>query len=210
MLDIFILKDYCTQDKFFNASVDEYDNIEIYFMFYFDFRGRYYLHSPVSPTSNKFCRLILNYGVSHVDELKNKITFLSKIIHEYMTDIQLIKDKFFIKNNSSAVNESIFWLMISISKFTIDKSKENSIKDAIRCAFRTINNPDEIQDIADIAEFNYNMKTLKSLKNDLFLKRCVIKDATASFFQNLIRILGARDDETRKIANLLSLDRMYD
>jgi hypothetical protein len=59
-------------------------------------------------------------------------------------------------------------------------------------------------------EFNYYTKILENLGQENIIKRCLIKDATASFFQNLIRILGAKDEEAKKIANLSSEDTWYD
>jgi hypothetical protein len=83
--------------------------------------------------------------------------------------------------------------MITIGKLAIDKSKiKITIGDFIKSANSLIDN-DVLSDVLDIAEYRLCIKMLNSLKNDRILRRCLVKDATASFFQNLMRILGAKD-----------------
>jgi hypothetical protein len=43
-----------------------------------------------------------------------------------------------------------------------------------------------------------------SYKNENIKKTCILKDATASFLQNLIRIVGYKNKESLKYANLYS------
>jgi len=61
-------------------------------------------------------------------------------------------------------------------------------------------------DSMDILEFNHYIKMINSLRNEKIIKRCLLKDATASFVQNIIRLVGAKDEESKKIANLNSLE----
>jgi len=64
----------------------------------------------------------------------------------------------------------------------------------------------ELDDDLDIVELRYYIKIINNLKDDLIVKRCLVKDATASFFQNLIRILGHKNEYAKKVANLDSED----
>jgi hypothetical protein len=65
-----------------------------------------------------------------------------------------------------------------------------------------INNVINFTNILDKAEYQYYIKILNSMNKLFILRRCLIKDATASFFQNLMRVLGAKDEYSKKIANL--------
>jgi len=40
----------------------------------------------------------------------------------------------------------------------------------------------ELDDDLDIVELRYYIKIINNLKDDLIVKRCLVKDATASFF----------------------------
>jgi hypothetical protein len=77
-------------------------------------------------------------------------------------------------------------------------------------ALNLIKNRNNLLDLLDIIEFNYYFEILKSLNDEVIIKRCLLKDATASFFQNLIRILGAKNDAAAEIANLKSNENWYD
>jgi hypothetical protein len=52
----------------------------------------------------------------------------------------------------------------------------------------------------------YHSIILKEIQNDIFLKRYVSKDATASCYQHLILCLGPKNSESLKLCNLKSLD----
>lgn len=208
LYDIFLLEKYIKFKKFEN-KIDEFGNIQIYFMFFFDFRGRIYYNSPVSPTSNKFCRLIFNYGP--VDLSKKFVhSELSIIIGTYISIISIFKRKVGIVVNSDKINEIVFWLMISIGKISINKDSDDTyIINFLSKAIEMLEKTDFLDDF-DLAEFNYYLKIAGSLNDKIVLRRCLIKDATASFFQNLIRVLGCERREILKIANLLSKDKWYD
>jgi hypothetical protein len=68
------------------------------------------------------------------------------------------------------------------------------------------NDGKELTSTIDIVEFNHYKTILLSFKNDKILKRWVLKDATASFIQNLIRLMGYKDENSLKLANLNSED----
>jgi hypothetical protein len=93
--------------------------------------------------------------------------------------------------------------MISIGKITIKKKKKIEIKEFLENSIETIKNP-QIEDYIDKIELNHMIKIINSLKDEKIFKRCILKDATASFFQNLIRILGPKNDEISETANLNS------
>lgn len=209
--DIFLLYDYCCKNELMISSASVNKNIEVYFMFYFDFRGRFYYDSPVSPTNNRYCRFIYNYGTIDISTAVFNPTKLSVIIENYWNYIGLVKKIFNIDSDFPIVNEAIFWLMISIGKIKINKNiKHIGIKEFLDSAVCLLNKTEILTDRLDKVEFYYYLASLHSLKNEKVLQRCLVKDATASFFQNLIRILGSKNDDIAKVANLQSTTHWYD
>lgn len=69
-------------------------------------------------------------------------------------------------------------------------------------AITLLNNKKELKKIIEIVEINYLEECLKNLAEVRVIKRTIQKDATASFIQNLIRILGPKDEISLKYANL--------
>jgi hypothetical protein len=57
----------------------------------------------------------------------------------------------------------------------------------------------------DEIEFEHYFRILENMRDGVLVKRVILKDATASFIQNLIRLLGNKDDDSLKYANLKSL-----
>lgn len=198
-------------EKFFeNKHMGENKNIQVFFMFFFDFRGRFYHDSVISPTSNKFCRLVYNYGIVAKKDINFSPNVISLYIKKYYTKINEVRLLFGISEDSPFIYDSLFWIMISIGKIGADKSnKKISIDNFLETCLNLLKN-DALKDDLDFAEFNYYVSIIKSLKDDKILKRCLIKDATASFFQNLVRILGENSETTLEMANLKSWDYWYD
>jgi hypothetical protein len=58
--------------------------------------------------------------------------------------------------------------------------------------------------LIDEIELMHYTKILKSLSKEKVKARGVMKDATASFMQNLIRLMGYKNTNSLKYANLLS------
>jgi hypothetical protein len=68
----------------------------------------------------------------------------------------------------------------------------------------------EFKNIIDRIEFEHYKKILNSLNGDEVLARGLLKDATASFIQNLIRLMGYKDEKSLKYSNLNSVSCWYD
>jgi hypothetical protein len=96
--------------------------------------------------------------------------------------------------------------MISIGKLKINKnSEEVDIEIFLKISLKLKEN--DLIDILDKIELNYYNTIIKNLKEEVIIRRTLLKDATASFFQNLIRILGSKNEEYLMIANLKSLNK---
>lgn len=102
--NIILLKKFLDQTRLFKQN--ELRNVEVYFMFYFDFRGRFYHDSPVSPTSSKLSRTLFNYGEVTISEIKT--TEISIYIEKFTPALKTIKDMFEIKHTGGAIFEIIF------------------------------------------------------------------------------------------------------
>jgi hypothetical protein len=59
-------------------------------------------------------------------------------------------------------------------------------------------------------KMKYYIKILKEMENGIYKKRLISKDATASVFQHLIKILGSKDENSLKYCNMDSNDTWYD
>jgi hypothetical protein len=55
-------------------------------------------------------------------------------------------------------------------------------------------------------KMDYYTKIIKEIENKIYKKRLISKDATASVFQHLIKILGPKDDNSLKYCNMDSKD----
>lgn len=213
IMDIFTLEEYCRDGEIFKNLSDENLNIRIYMMFYFDFRGRLYFDSPISPTSNKFCRFIYNYGIYDLKDIDMEINRdggICNIIEENKNYIEEVKEIFDIKTKNRIIGEWIFWILVSVGKLRVDKNLwEIPLTKFLEKGIEVIKDRN-MEDSLDKIEVNYYIKILSSLNKKKIVRRCLVKDATASFFQNLMRILGAKNEVSKKIANLNSKSHWYD
>ena len=192
---------------------------KIYFPFSFDFRGRFYLNSPVSPTNSKIIRLCIHYGYYTEEELlENSTSKTNEILNKYIKKIEEIieKQNWGIKNNN--VKISLIWLFINIVKWKKSKiSKEINIEKFIDEGYeiylklqnnrKKLLNESGLEDFWEILQINY---IINNISNKNWIRSAITKDATASVYQHLIKICGENSNESLKFCNLLSLDTWYD
>jgi hypothetical protein len=76
----------------------------------------------------------------------------------------------------------------------------------LNSAIKCLQKNDVIKDLTSQIEYSHYVKILKSFSQKNVIKRVILKDATASFIQNLIRIMGHKNDDSLKYANLNSCD----
>jgi hypothetical protein len=192
------------------------DEDPVYLPFFFDFRGRMYYKSSVSPTTLKYSRYVFNYGIYTDAEINdNTRNIISPIIEKFNDHIELVKKMYLIDKNSLKINESIFWVLISIGKIGIVKEKiAIHVKEIIDIGVNILKSWSEdnigAYSLIDMIEINHYKKILLSFKSNKIIARGVVKDATASFIQNLIRLMGYKDEISLKYANLNSSEYWYD
>lgn len=195
-----------------NSIKNEINNKQIFFLFFFDFRGRFYFNSQIGMTNFKISRYIFHYGWY----TQNEIAKLDKInipeIHKYNKLLNDLSDFLCIRKASNAIKESIFWVLLAVGKEFIDKKKiYNTLEEILDEGVKQIqrNSVDIVDKEKRIILMHYK-RILVSYNNEKILKRFIHKDATASFIQNTIRIVGAKNEKSLEYANLKSMDKWYD
>lgn len=191
------------------------DNRLFYFPILLCFRGRTYFTSSISFTFFKEIRYCLHQGEYKKNEEVN-FHYLNKEINEilekFIWKIDLIK-KFNLKKISLEDKRSVLWLLISISE--IFKKKIGcviSIENFLDYGIKILNKEIQIDECDEFDDLKIKAieKTLNELEMDIHIKRLISKDATASVFQHLIKILGNRDEESLKWCNLKNKENWYD
>lgn len=76
----------------------------------------------------------------------------------------------------------------------------------IKEGINRLKNKMEYKDTIDEIEYFHYKNIILSLNDKIVYKRVILKDATASFIQNLIRLRGYKDENSLKVANLYSTD----
>jgi hypothetical protein len=190
-----------------------------YLSYFFDFRGRVYSDSPISPVGNKIFRLLYNYGVYSDEELgflNTSFTDEEFGLYNYILNKtalfnifkNLNKDNFFLKKMILTVFFEFGKLLKSdfIDIFEGKLSKKNFIEIGVNFFNELISadEPAAFKKNADLyIEAYYLLNILKNYDKGVFIKSIIYKDATASAIQLLMVLLGGVDEEKIKICNLL-------
>jgi hypothetical protein len=193
------------------SYLDCVKNTKIYFMFFMDFRGRLYYKSSIGVTEFKLSRYFLTYGEYDNLLVLNKRNIISDIIDEYTEKINIIKKKYDIHHNFQLITEAIFWCVIAIGKIFINKNIVKTHRnDIFDKGYELILHYQPTNILMDQIEYNYYLFILSQLSSNTFTKWIILKDATASFLQNLIRIMGPKNNDSLIFTNLKNSDYWYD
>jgi len=193
--------------------IDWVDIEYLYLPIFFDFRGRSYFDDYISPTFSKLTRLSFFYGYYEKVDLDSvKIDLIEPYMNKYIkTAITDVSKKFNIPHENYAVN-TIFWVLIGIGKNLIKKNKtktplEDFIKEGSCYVLNDIKKELQLKDQMEVIHY---LDIIESLNKEKIKKRVILKDATASVIQNLIKILGPKDQESLNLANLGDSNYWYD
>jgi hypothetical protein len=99
--------------------------------------------------------------------------------------------------------------LISIGEIYKNEIGEQvKMEDFIKKAIKKIENKEKNNnlDYEKKMKMDYYTKIIKEIENKIYKKRLISKDATASVFQHLIKILGPKDDNSLKYCNMDSND----
>ena len=133
-----------------------------------------------------------------IDEIINKYSGL--IIYDFKENIEIKK-------------KSYIWLLISLAEpFKNRIGSSVSIKEFIEKGIEIEKNKKLIEglDYDDRIKCTYILKIIEEVKKDVWIKRLVPKDATASVFQHLVKCLGKHNNESLKYCNMDSENTWYD
>ena len=193
---------------------ENFDNKKIYFPIMFDFRSRQYCLSDISPTFNKEFRYCSYIG--HYDKCPIQYNHVSDIVIENVLSQQFELLKQFPINLSHLNDKQktyIIWLLISLVEIIKSKiNKEIHVSEFIKIGINFINNENSFNlKYEDRIKFNYIKYVIEDIIYSISDKKWLIsKDVTASCFQHLLKLLGAKNEDSYKWCNLKSLDTWYD
>jgi hypothetical protein len=185
----------------------------LYLPIFFDFRGRSYFDDYISPTFSKLTRLSFFYGYYEKVDLDSvKIDLIEPYMNQYIKKkISDIIKEFNIPYENYAIS-TIFWVLIGIGKNLIEKNKtKTSLESFIReGSCYVLNKKRKELKLKDEMEVIHYLDIIESLNKEKIKKRVILKDATASVIQNLIKILGPKDQDSLNLANLGDSNYWYD
>ena len=191
------------------------NDIFFYFPIILCFRGRTYFRSSISFTFFKEFRSCLYTGHYKKDFKQQYHPLIKKIeqtLDKYIYKLDSIV-KYDIKNKPIEIKRSIIWLTISCAEiFKKDMGDSIHIDTFIEYGIKILNNEFDISNLNeydDLKIYTYK-KIMMEIEKDIYIERLISKDATASCFQHLIKILGNEGEEALKWCNLSSVDRWYD
>jgi hypothetical protein len=179
----------------------------------FDFRGRVYKTSPFSLTFVKELRICIYFGEYDENFFDNYGEYnADSIIDEYLSTLNKVKNnKKIIEEKNIIIKRSLIWTFISIGEnFKTSIGKSVTLEQILVKGIETYNERNkELEYDKRIKIIGY-FKIVDMLINDKkILKRIISKDATASVYQILVKILGAKNDYLKKV-NLDSINTWYD
>lgn len=231
------LKEFYNSELYNEISDDEHQNLQVkhsrYLLYYvfsqikpelghlenfflassFDFRGRIYSKSCISPIGNSIFRFLYYYGYYTSEEL-NSITN-----YKITTELKnLILNANFLKNfkNIDLHNElNIKYIYICIfeigklNKNTLLKNKHGRLEDLdfIISGINLLNMHTDKPNFEDFdiqIQYKYLLLGLEDLNRGLYKKIIIYKDATASGIQLLTLILGGLNENIILNCNLNS------
>lgn len=187
----------------------------LYFTTTFDFRGRIYLKSKISPQTSHLFRYIYDYGpqttLKNLGEGALPINY-SKLFFYLKTHIEQLPE---LDDN----NQRLFvWLFIELAKLVKSKyitrydgrlTIEQFVELGVKIYTNSIETP---LDLEKRIQKTYIMHIINEILTNRHLKRdyIIYKDATASAIQLLTLLLRPAKPEIKLYANLNSNDSWYD
>lgn len=192
----FLIKIYLEFVEFFK----DYDEA-LYFAIYFDFRGRYYHNSMVSPSNGWPFRFLYNFGLIKDNQKNNNILYILK--NEDYSDILNSLEKRLGILNEKQKNYAL-WILMSIGAITIKKKEIIKDREFIDEGYKNYINKIRSSDLLETSELNYYYLILDDLPKEKW-NRYLIKDVSGSIFQNAALILGIKDDESLNSLNIHGL-----
>jgi hypothetical protein len=179
------------------------EDVFYYFPIILCFRGRTYFTSSISFTFYKelrYCLYLGDYDENFVQNFHRLNPKIEAIFDKFRKKLAFIKKYDFTKKNKN-IQIAVLWVLISIAE--IDKKRlgeEITLEQFINNAISIVNNEKKLNDLDEYDDLKlYSLNTiLTEIDKNIFKQRLLSKDATASCFQHLIKILGCETKEALK------------
>lgn len=170
-----------------------------------------YFNSVIGVTSNKILRTVYYYGIyesPRFNQLPEYSDELAALLKKYEEVVEKVVEMYNVDSYYKKTN--ILFLLISIGKFFVKKNKSRiHMDDFVKLGYGYLKNGSDeflkLEDLIELRSYKDILETNRQMK-----KRIVIKDFTASFFQHLTRLLGPKDLESVKLANMYNDLSWYD
>lgn len=184
---------------------------KIYFPLFYDFRGRMYFNSSIGITNYKLSRFFFHYGWYKKEDIKKCDQILLPEIKQFEEKIFSIINMFKLNKTSHAIQSGIFWCVLAVAKEFIDKQKiSTELTEIFEQGYQKIIEKNTEKDNEKWIILEHYKSIIMSYKENNIMKKFIHKDATASFIQNTIRILGPKNENSLEYANLKSRSKWYD
>lgn len=197
--------------KLINSIKDQLEGRELFFPFFYDFRGRMYVRSIIGVTEFKLSRLFFHYGWYSIYEISelDKVSIVE--VDEFCSRIGEVLRYFGVERGERVVYESAFWAILAIGKEFLDKTNPSTdLKIIFMKGYQRLLAKNDEQDEEKWLLIEHYKAIIQSFSLNVIPKRFIHKDATASFIQNTIRILGPKNEKSLEYANLYSNQKWYD
>lgn len=199
-------------------------NSGFFLTYFFDFRGRLYSDSLISPIGNRIFRLLFNYGVyeNHEIEALDKSNEVELNYANYICQkTNLMQQYPHINYNTPLSKKIIFTAFFEISKAVKSNFIERfegrlNVQNFIDISIEIFNSLQLGKlngynlDFDSKLEILYAVNILSHYNDGKQTKHIIYKDATASAIQLLMILLGSEDERNFKICNLRDDGYWYD
>ena len=185
----FTLKIYLEYIDFFKNYKDP-----LFFTLYFDFRGRNYYNSMVSPSQGWPFRFLYYFKDENFSKSDNLID-----TNLYKNEIESIEKK--IGKLDICKKRSLVWVLLSIGAITIEKKEKIKEEEFIKEGYNNYINGVKINDMLENSELMYYYLIIDNYNNDM-KNRYLLKDISGSIFQNASIILGIKNEASLELLNI--------
>nr|QCU82645.1 hypothetical protein [Pseudourostyla cristata] len=208
---------YLNLIKLINISLLDLTDLKIYTPHIICFRGRFSSLSDTSYTFNKEFRYCIYSGFYKKDEIIEKsdvyVDKINKIIMNYKFLLKKCNLITSLDDLNNTQIKSLLFLTINLAELhKVKLGKKITIEQFITEGVDIINNFNNMNftDVYDKIKIKYYLFIFNEILSNSSKKWLISKDATASCFQHLIKILGYENINSVTICNLNSLDTWYD
>lgn len=159
-----------------------------YFQYFYDFRGRIYCSSQISPTNNKAIRCIINYDHGHDYKNNNhQDTTAYSIVEQHLEAVKLIFQSKQLKNKELILLLFLFVELAKLTKVQLLADKECiNVLEFLEHGYSLYLKAPEFADKIDAVYFLKIKHHISDIieNGDKYQPFIILKDSTASVLQH--------------------------